>query len=341
MRWQLARRTIVGVATAGVCVGGGSGAHADSASPTDYLSTIVSVEPATATIEVRMVGGDAFFELVVEPGTTVEVVGYQGEPYLRVLPDGTVEENRSSPTRALNTDRFGTSAPAPAAGASAKATVDWQVVGDGGRYAWHDHRTHWMSTSPPIGARPGDQILEGVVPLVVDGVEVDVTVRSVWQRAPSPAPVWLGFVAGIAGAGVLARRWWRDRRGTPVALAAVGVAFAALVVGVWQYVSMPSETGPRLVWWLLPFVAVLTVGVEWFVGKRDPLMATSMVALIGVLLVVWAWLRRDGLRRAILPTDAPFWLDRLVTATALSSGAIAVAVAVAAMFRPTLRRLPR
>ncbi len=42
---------------------------------------------------------------------------------------------------------------------------------------------------------------------------------------------------------------------------------------------------------------------------------------------MWSWLRRYWMWRAVLPTAAPFWLDRLVTAAVLG-GAAAVTVAL-------------
>jgi hypothetical protein len=339
MAWRQRHIPVAAVVGALAGVGSGSAVYADPAGPTDYRSTVVSIDPPTAQIEARILGGDSFFELEVRLGSVVEVIGYEGEPYLRFLADGTVEENRNSPTRYLNVDRFGAGDVPDSA--FADAAPEWRRVGDGGRYAWHDHRTHWMQTSRPLGAARGDQILESVVPLVVDGVAVDVTVRSVWAPAPSWLPAWLGLACGVLLAALTGRWWWHNRRSTPVALVAVGVAFAALSVGVWQFVSLPSETGPRWTWWLLPFLAVVLVGVEWFLSKRDAVTAAALVALIGLLLSLWGWQRRDGLRRAILPTDAPFWLDRFVTALALSGGAVAFVTAVAAMFSSSRRRSPR
>ena len=82
-------------------------AHADPAVPTDFATEVVGIEPATPTIDVGVVGGDSFVELTVEPGTAVVVLGYWGEPYLRFNSDGTVEENRRSPTVAENESRYG------------------------------------------------------------------------------------------------------------------------------------------------------------------------------------------------------------------------------------------
>ena len=82
-------------------------AHADPAVPTDFATEVVGIEPATPSIDVGVVGGDSFVELTVEPGTDVVVLGYWGEPYLRFNSDGTVEENRRSPTVAENESRYG------------------------------------------------------------------------------------------------------------------------------------------------------------------------------------------------------------------------------------------
>ena len=80
---------------------------ADPAGPTDYRSEVVSVDPATADIEVEIIGGDSFVQLTAQPGTDVIVVGYRGEPYLWFRPDGTVVENRNAPTTYQNLSRYG------------------------------------------------------------------------------------------------------------------------------------------------------------------------------------------------------------------------------------------
>ena len=43
-------------------------------------------------------------------------------------------------------------------------------------------------------------------------------------------------------------------------------------------------------------------------------MSYALVLLAALELAVWVWLRRDGAFRAVIPTDAPFWLDRGVMA---------------------------
>ncbi|MEP6299688.1 MAG: hypothetical protein ABJ382_20395, partial [Ilumatobacter sp.] len=170
-----------------------STAFADPAGPTDYLSEVRSIEPATPGIEVNVLGGDSFIQLQVATGTDVIVVGYQSEDYLWFRADGTVLENRNAPSTYTNDDRFGGAV--PPANATVDAEPDWEEVASGGRYSWHDHRAHWMQTIRPAGKQVGDQIVEGVIPLVVDGSEVDVTVISTWQPEPSPASAIGGAAA--------------------------------------------------------------------------------------------------------------------------------------------------
>ena len=216
---------------------------ADAAAPTDYRTTVVAVTPATDSIEVEVVGGDAFLQLTADPGTTVMVVGYEDEPYLRFRADGVVLENQRSPTTYLNESRYGTTAPP---GADPALPPDWLPVGSGGRYAWHDHRAHWMSQEPPEHALRGDRILESAIPLRVDGVDVSVEVATDWLHRPSRVPLYVG--AGIA-AGLVAVALVLRRR---VAWVLLAVAVAAAGIGWWEYASLPSETGPLSVWWLLP-----------------------------------------------------------------------------------------
>jgi hypothetical protein len=308
----------------------GSTALADPPGPTDYQSEIVAVAPPTASIETSIVGGDSFFQLTVSPGTEVIVVGYQGEDALWFRPDGTVWENRNSPSTYLNADRLGGGG--IPANASADAEPDWRQVASDGNFSWHDHRAHWMQEARPFGLGPGDQILESVIPLVVDGADVEVTVISTWQPAPSPVPALAGVVGGIA-LGVGAWFLHRSRRLPPLLAAAPVVTLAALV-GVWQFLSLPPETGPRPVWWVLPAIAAVSLAVGLIVGRRSTFAADAAMLLVGVELAIWGYVKRDGLSAAIIPTDAPAWLDRLATAMALSGGIAFTAVALWWLFHP-------
>jgi hypothetical protein len=315
-RWLVALVGTGAVAPAGV-------AHADPAVPTDFSTVIVGIEPATPTIDVDVVGGDAFLELAAEPGTEVVVLGYWGEPYLRFNADGTVDENVRSPTRAENESRYGGSSSGGAATA-ADAGSQWAQVASDGSYAWHDHRAHWMSPQRPTGER-GTEVLTGSVPLRVDGTDVQVSVAVVWEHEPSRVPLVGGAVLG--GFAVLIALSARHR--IAWVLAVTGAVAAG--IGWWQYASVPPETGPSSISWLLPAIAAGSAVVAVTLGRS--LVSHALVALAGLQLVLWAFVRREGLTKAVLPTDAPFWLDRGVTAAAAVVGAAGIVAGALGMLR--------
>jgi hypothetical protein len=295
-------------------------ALADAAGPTDFESTVVSVTPPTDTVDVRVVGGDSFVQLTAAPGTEVLIEGYQQEPYLRFRTDGVVEENQRAPTTYLNTSRFG-GGDVPS-GADPALPPDWEQVGTGGTFAWHDHRAHWMDPDPPAGATPGAVILDSSLAMTVDGVPVEVAFAVTWLPAPSRLPLAVG--AAIGGALVLLALVWRRRLAWPLLV----VTLASLGIGWWQYSSLPAETGPLLVWWLLPAVAAASLLLALVLGRR--LVSSGLVLLAALELGAWIFIRRDGAFRALIPTDAPFWLDRgVMAATAVVTVAAAIAAAIA------------
>ena len=157
-------------------------------------------DPATPQVHASIIGGDSFLELRVDRGTAVEVLGYRSEPFIRFLADGTVQENRTSASYFVSKARQGAALPADFVDDAPPA---WHTVATDGRYAWHDHRVHWMTDSRPPGRHPGDVVLREQVPLLVDDVAVSIIVESVWMPAASRTPVWLGAIVGLA-AGLLA-----------------------------------------------------------------------------------------------------------------------------------------
>lgn len=320
---RASRLVLALVAAAGIVAFPGV-VHADPAGPTDYETTIVSIVPTTDVIEIGVEGGDAFLTIAVEPGHDVVVLGYEGEPYLRIGPDGVVEQNRRSYATYYNEERYGrTDVPDIV---DNDAAPDWERIGDGGIWAWHDHRAHWMGSEPPIGLDPGESLPTQIVPIVVDGVDVAVEVRVTLMESPSLVPVVFGAIIGLALATL----------GIVLGPASTGLVMlllgaGALVAGVAQYTSLPSETGPMPAWWLLPAIAVVAIIVAIATYGRSRFALLGLTALAAAQTLVWAFQRRSGLTRAILPTDLPAGFDRFVTASVLA-GSLAVLIA-------TLRQL--
>jgi hypothetical protein len=221
----LARALIGGLALVALTA---APAAADPAGPSDFRSRVTGIEPAAPGVHAEIRGGDTFLEVSVDEGHEVTVDGYQGEPYLRYLEDGTVQRNTRSPATYLNNSR--TAKVTVPSSADPKASPRWETVGHGGSYAWHDHRVHWMGDArPPV---PRGHKVEGDydpwnVPLVVDGTQVHVQGTLVYEPSTSVLP-WIALilVAG-AGLGVLGRR----RAVLSAAIALTGASVLAVVVG--------------------------------------------------------------------------------------------------------------
>ena len=149
-------------------------AIADAGSP-NYSSKLISVAPNVKGLTVRVVDGDDAIELRNATGLNVVVPGYENEPYLRFLVNGRVEVNANSPARYLNEERYGgVTVPKTA---SAKAKPRWELIAQGGKYTWHEHRVHWMSTNrpPKVEASDGsklEKVFDWVVPISVGGERV-------------------------------------------------------------------------------------------------------------------------------------------------------------------------
>lgn len=325
---RLARLAVLSALASIVLIGVGNTVHADPAGPTDYRSEVLDVQPANPKVTFEVIGGDSFLQMTVAPGVEATVIGYRGEPYLWFRADGTVLDNRNSPTTYLNAERYGTDFPDFA---TPDAEPVWESAGSGGRYAWHDHRAHLMQPIPPPNTNPGDRIVESVVPIVVDGVETKVTVISVWQHEPSTLPLWAAGIIGGAIA-VVGGLLWRRRSGW--VWLAVAPSVLAFVLGGWQYLSLPAETGPRLAWWALPALAVVASVSATLVSRRAPFAAIAAALVAGVNLGIWGFIKRDGLTAAIVPTSAPDWLDRFGTLLALLGGLVVTALALFEFFGP-------
>jgi len=302
-------------------------AGADPAKPGDFKSTVTQINPPTDAISLKVVGGDGFLSLKVQPGHEVIVNGYAGGPWLRVRKDGVVEENQLSPATYLNARRYGTT-PAPANVTNETETTQppqWKQVATGGEFAWHDHRIHWMSPDDPPNATRG-QVLPQFDPwkvsLTVDGQPVEAQGQLVWEKQESPIP-WIALGL-LSFAAVL---FLGKGRSTFVAAIAVLIAsLAALQTGIVAYRSIPKAAGPNPLEIILPSFAVFAA-IIGLVLHRKPFGVIAILASLASL-TGWAIMRIAALFHPVLPTDLPFWLDR--TSTAIAVG-ISVAAAVLAV----------
>jgi hypothetical protein len=307
-------------------------AAADAAGPSDFRSEVTGIVPSVDGVEAEIRGGDSFLELVVDEDHTVVVEGYEGEPYLRFQPDGTVERNRLSSATYLNEDRQG-EVEVPA-GAGPDAEPDWEAIASGGTYAWHDHRVHWMQESSPSVARGeavGGAYDPWRVPIVVDGAPAEIEGTLVYEDDVSPLP-YLGFAAIAAG---LLGFYGRGASLRLTAVLLVVVSAAAVVVGWADYAATPDGGGNPLHWALAAVALVTAVGAALLARRAAGLVLTlaSAAALSG-----WGLFRIDVLSNPVLPTDLPYALDRTVVALALgvSVGAAVVAVLSSGLTLPEL-----
>ena len=116
---------VAGLAAALVPASGASAHGADAPDGTNYRTTVTTVTPAVAGLTVRAVEAGGRLELTNHSGRTIEVLGYSGEPYLEVRPDG-VYENTRSPATYVN-ETLTADSPVPAS-ADPTAAPEWRQV---------------------------------------------------------------------------------------------------------------------------------------------------------------------------------------------------------------------
>jgi hypothetical protein len=119
----------------------------DQGSNFNYRSNVTSVSPQVPGLSLQVLEFADRLLLTNHSGRTVTVYGYSGEPYARVLANGTAEQNVRSPATYLNTNFYANVTVPPIA--NPKAPPKWVVVDRTGQFEWHDHRIHWMAPTVP------------------------------------------------------------------------------------------------------------------------------------------------------------------------------------------------
>lgn len=325
-------------------------AHAlNGASPSNYRTRLLDVEPERPGIEVEVVEAGNRLLLTNTSPDEVMVLGYAQEPYLRVGPDG-VFENRRSPATYRNRSRF-PSAELPAiASSDPKTPPEWKQVSADNNVRWHDHRVHYMGLQPPgpVRENPGQEhviIPAWEVPLVVGQEQILVKGDLAWIPGPSNLP-WLvvAAVLGLALAGLIlgpgAKRARTAQVAMVAALAVIVVLDVARLAGLASNVdsSLTRAAGQNLQA-VAGWVSAVLASV--FLLRGDMRAGPALAAGAGVLFALGALGDLGVLDRSQLATDAPIWLTRLSVAAGLGLGiGLLVGAFAPLLSRPASRHAP-
>lgn len=218
-------------ATAAVKTGVPSSVFKESGNPIDdqgsnynYRSSITGVTPAVPGLRLEVLEFADRLILSNRTGSTVTVYGYSGEPYAKVLADGTVEVNTDSPAYYLNQNFYAQVEVPPSA--SAKAPPAWTVIDKTGQFEWHDHRIHWMSPVPPTQVKnkaKRTKIFDWQVPIKVGDRPATIDGVLFWvpeEGTKTPAWAIVAFAAiAIAGLAIVVVARRRRRANPPGAQA--------------------------------------------------------------------------------------------------------------------------
>jgi hypothetical protein len=169
-------------------------AHNSSA---HYQSTLTGVTPTVAGVSVTVASSGDYIELTNTSPVAVVVEGYQHEPYLRIGPEGTFQNTKSTATY-LNKEATIDSIPD---NADAKAAPVWQKVSDKPTARWHDHRIHWMGNGmPPNVAKDptkGQVIKNWSVPALAADTPFAISGELRWLPEKPTNLWWVALFVGV------------------------------------------------------------------------------------------------------------------------------------------------
>ena len=173
---RLSRRAVLAVGLCVLALPAQAAAHGRGATiALDYRLSFDQATRALPGIAVRVLDGDRDFQLSVQPGVSLLVLGQLREPFLRIDAGG-VWANASSPT-------------ATSDGVVSAAKRGWVRLSSGRVVIWHDHRL----APPPTGTAGPDGRFS--VPIVLSGRRA--AISGSFFRVARPR-TWPWIAAGLA-----------------------------------------------------------------------------------------------------------------------------------------------
>lgn len=287
----------------------------NSGSPTNYRAAVTAIRPAVPTVAVAVGIGGQWVRVATQGAGQIIVLGYRGEPFLR-LSEHRVQINELSSTAAeIGLVRGGPDIPATPdipAGIPA-AEPRWVTKRDSDQVTWTDAR---LATPPQPAGASGTWEL----PLIVDGQQVTVLGTMDWVPSPPPWP-WVAAL-GLLTAAIAALGWVRNWHRPMAGVVVIGVlAFVLHLLGTGL---APHQSGPVIAWAGIGAIAAFTlvIGAVTVVSAvRRRQSATDRVVMTGIMVLLLAATDFSGLWNSQLPFAGPAALDRslivLTYATAL------------------------
>jgi hypothetical protein len=307
-----------------------AGAHVRAREASNFDSRILET-PDIEGVEWRVYAGGALVGVTNHGDAELVVLGYEGEPFLRVGPGG-VFENRNSPATYLNADRYGDVAVPPRADPA--AAPQWAQVSRGPTATWHDHRMHWMSDRLPATVRAGRDrrqlVQPWTLPALHEGREVELVGELWWVPA---APAWPWLLAALALtlpilAGVRVRHRGRAALLRPAAAGVAAIALLNTLHFVDELRAWPSPTLDVLfgLFHTALFVGAGLVGaaLAWR-AVEGPLLSLGIAS--GAVLFHQGLLQLPLLSASQLPTVWPPIVLRIAVALSVAQ-AVWVAVVI-------------
>jgi hypothetical protein len=304
--------------------------------PTNFRTRITSVTPDVPGVHVRVVDLGSRLELTNDTDVDVIVRAPEGEPYLRIGPDG-VFENLLSPATYLNRTRSrDTAVPPEAANARPGDPPKWHKISSGHTSRWHDHRAHWMGGQPPpaVRAAPDKFFRVGEWHLSLDHGTTRIAVVGTLDWVPGPSGiVWLPLLVALFAIGVLAGLWKRGLRALAALVALLVVVDIAHAVT--YQMGRPGGFGSRAAQFaggnfvsIIVWCAAIAV-IVGLVRRRTEALYGAIVVAVMVALVGGAT-DLSALWKSQLVNVGPDWLTRLEIVVALALG---LGVAAGALVR--------
>ncbi|GIE81427.1 hypothetical protein Aph02nite_73770 [Actinoplanes philippinensis] len=298
--------TILAVAGAILVPATPASAHAgDATSVSDYRVAVTGLSSPLDGLTVRVVEGGARLELSNDSDRTVEILGYSGEPYLEVRPDGTYE-NVNSPATYLN-QTLGGETPVPATAAPTAAPT-WRRVSGDTTVRWHDQRARWTEPAPPpaVTTDPGSahRVRDWAIPLRDQARTFEIQGTIDYEPPPAAWAWWLGSALLGLTVTLLARRW--PRSAGPLAFLGGSITLG--------YALTTTLDGAG--WAPVPILAGLLAcaALRW----QPPFYLT----LSGFILAAFAGFgSADVFFAAVVPSAGPAWFPRVAVACAIGAGA--------------------